>query len=92
MGVRCAVVGCTAIKGRGTESFFSFPIPCPLSWITVVGKEGKTTEKFSDLFHNESLKMHAYKGFYQGWGNSFNRHIFYYIINHIILYYNLSTV
>ena len=52
----CAVVGYTANKGRGTKSFFSFPVPCPLSWLTVVGKGGKTTEKFADMFHKKSLK------------------------------------
>ena len=56
MVVMCAVVGCTANKGRGTKSFFSFPVPCPLSWLTVVGKGGKTTEKFPCMLHNKSFK------------------------------------
>ena len=49
----------------------TFPVPCPLSWLTVFWKGGKTTEKFPgvrtekfpDMLHN---KMHAYKEFNQG--------------------------
>ena len=34
----------------------TFPVPCYLSWLTVFGKGGKTTEKFPGMLHNKSLK------------------------------------
>ena len=68
----CCSVAARQLRGGELKAFF---IPCPLSWLTVVGKGGKTAEKFSDMLHNKSLKLHVYKGFYQGWGN-FNNHLF----------------
>ena len=32
----------------------TFPVPCPLSWLTGVGKGGKTTEKFPGVRQQKS--------------------------------------
>ena len=48
MVVSCSVAGCSSVRGRGTESFFRFPVPCPLSWLAIVGRGGETINKYGD--------------------------------------------
>ena len=63
MVLRCSVVGCSTVRGRGTASLFRFPVPCPLSWISVVGRGGKTINKYSDILSTKFFYLEAYTGF-----------------------------
>ena len=75
MVVSCSVAGCSSVRGRGTESFFRFPVPCPLSWLAIVGRGGETINKYGDTlwtnkFYFRAYYLQAYTGFQLVWGGT----------------------